>query len=243
MYPEFLTNLFEQGRARVGPVAPIDDEEIAAAARVLADYEAIDRRQAPGEAPAFVPQAAAWAGLQFYRACQLVVFRAHGEEDVRRELDRPYEGQRDAAEHYSVDLVFRYLPDLYRLASTGAEHDPLLEFLRGWARDWPLSSVGMAGVTALAAKETAGAEPQGESKPLRTRPPALDVSAVIEDPSLRILYVDRIVATADVSRLDDARVVEQVRAVLGVHPALAATIHPALRKRLALGEHLETGAV
>lgn len=224
MYPEFLTSLFEQGRACVGRLAPIDADQIAAANQVLCRYEAIDRMQAPGEAPAFILPAASWAAQQFYRACQLAVFRQHNDEDVRRELDHPFAGAHDAAAHYSVDLVFRYLPDLFRLASINAEHDPLLEILRGWAREWPLSSVGLVDRAASGADRT------------------LDVAVILEDPCLRILYADRVVLTGDASRLADPRVAEQVRAALGIHPALAAAIHPSLRKQLAIEKHLETGA-
>jgi hypothetical protein len=43
----------------------------------------------------------------------------------------------------------------------------------------------------------------------------------MEDPSLSILYADRVLAARDATRLGDDRVKEALRRAVGLHPALA----------------------
>ena len=62
----------------------------------------------------------------------------------------------------------------------------------------------------------------------RTPDPRLD--SFLPHPALRRLYVDRIVATRDATRLTDARVADTLRADLGLYPELA----PSLSSRLHL---------
>jgi hypothetical protein len=146
----------------------------------------------------------------FYRACQFAVFRDVPAEAVAGALSVPCPGAtavtavaQSPAVHYSVDVVFRFLPDLARFARSAADNDPLLEPLQRWARQWPLSSVGMAGVDGA------------------------DV-AFVAHPALLALYVDRVIATRDRSRLADERVRQAVRAALGLHPQLAPDLAAAL---------------
>ena len=87
-----------------------------------------------------------------------------------------------ASLHYSVDLSFRFLPDLLRLARSEAEGDPLLRHIRQWAAAWPLSSVGIPDL------ELGSIEP------------------IVEHPCLLSIYCDRIIALRDRSRLGDSRV-------------------------------------
>jgi hypothetical protein len=86
------------------------------------------------------------------------------------------------AVHYSVDLSFRFLPDLVRHARAASERDALVGRLMDWANRWPLSCVGFAGAAAGSIDGFAG------------------------HPCLLRMYVDRIIAGHDVSRLTDQRV-------------------------------------
>jgi hypothetical protein len=96
--------------------------------------------------------------------------------------------------HYSVDLVFQFLPDLSKLTGHAAPDDPLLTSLGSWANLWPLSSVGMKGVV-----------PQS-------------LRGIVEHPGLLQYYVDRILARSDVSRLGDVVVQNAVRRTLSLYP-------------------------
>jgi hypothetical protein len=102
--------------------------------------------------------------------------------------------------HYSVDLVMRYLPDLMNFAAGAAERDPLVEHLRRWAQQWPLSSVGIRGL--------------GD----------VSIDGFAESPGLMRLYADRILARPDTSRLADPRARQAVQCAVGMHQELAGKV-------------------
>ena len=78
-----------------------------------------------------------------------------------------------------------------RLARSDAENDPLLGYLRQWAADWPLSSVGLPDVTPSS------------------------IEPIVSHPCLLGIYRDRIIARNDRSRLGDPRVEEAVQQAVG----------------------------
>ena len=202
-YASFLSDLLETGRVRVPAPAELREEELRAGDEVLRAFEAAYRLELPGTPPAFDPAAARWAALRFFRACQFAAFRDVPAEAVAEALSGGGPEPLPSA-HYSVDLVLRLLPDLVRFARSAAEKDPLVEHLLRLGREWPLSSVGLAEVG-----------PVG-------------LGAVADHPALLALYVDRVIATRDVSRLADARVRDGVRRALGLHTELAPQLAAAL---------------
>lgn len=199
-YREFLTGLFEDGRVTVPEVAPLLDEEVRAGDDVIAEYERVYRVEMPGTPLQFSAAAARWAGTRFFRACQFAVYRDVGEEAINEELGIPYGEPVSPNIHYSVDLVFRYLPDITKFAGSAAEQDPLLDHLYGWARQWPLSSVGMSEIDKV------------------------EIDCFADDASLLRLYVDRVIATRDETRLSHDRVRQMVQGSLGLFPELAQEI-------------------
>lgn len=203
---QFLEQLFEESRVTVSSPEPLSADETRAADATLAALEAVYRLDLPGEAPPLVPAAARWAATSLFQACQFVAFRNAGEEMIAAALGTPkpteaaIHAQKNglggpscnaAALHYSVDLTFRFLPDLTRLARSDAENDPLLGYLRQWASDWPLSSVGLADVTPSS------------------------IEPIANHPCLLGMYCDRIIARKDRSRLGDPRVNEAVQQAVG----------------------------
>ncbi len=192
----FLNDLASAGRVRV-PREPSGVSPAADAALASIDRRA--RAEFPGEAPPLSPTAARWAAVRLESACRFLVHRDLDEEDVRSGLvggaPRP-----DPGTAWSVDLTFRHLPDVLRLARGLAEGDPLVECLRSLARDWPLSSVGVPGLAPV------------------------EAAPFIDHPGLRRLYADRILARRDASRLDDPRAAAAVREAVGAFPALAGSL-------------------
>jgi hypothetical protein len=105
--------------------------------------------------------------------------------------------------------VYRFLPDLYRLAHNKSPDDPLCKRLRAWADAWPLSSVGMS-----------------QANPT-------DVGPVCEHAGLLRLYVDRIVIRRDASRLADPRVRLAAQTAVGHFTELAPQLAAALNDTVA----------
>lgn len=200
----FFDNLHNEGRVRLTSADAPTLAEIDAATNGLLDFEREYRLNLAGTAPVPVWSAVRWGAAGVYRAAQFLAYRELGPDALARDLGIPCPEPPSAAVCYSVDLSFRFLPDLIRLARAAAANDPLVERLMAWAASWPLSSVGISGVS-----------------------PG-PIEAFIEDESLRMLYVDRIIATKDVSRLTNDRVRIAVAAAIGAFPELAPEVAAAL---------------
>jgi hypothetical protein len=207
--PDFVATLLAKGRTAVPPLDEISSIELSQAGEVLAEFEQSWRQTLPGDAPDFHLQAATWAAAQFYRACQYSVFRDEGPEFAFEPLESKSELRARPETHYSVDLTFRFLPDLVKQVRAAASDDPLGNELLRWAHEWPLSSVGIAGIDA---SDIRGA-----------------ILPVVNHKSLLSLYVDRIIEHRDVSRLDDEAVRQAVTVAIGVHDSLAPKLMTALR--------------
>jgi len=198
---EFVQSLLETGRVRVpAGDAPVEDLD-----QAVAELDCAARADAPREPPPLAAPAAAWALTVVYRACQALVFREIDAEAVRRTLVVPCPSPPSPAVHYSTDLSLRYLTDLLALARGIAPDDPLVAGLAALARAWPLSSVGVAGA--------------GD----------VDPSPLLDHPSLRQLYVDRIIERGDASRLAHPAVRDAAREALGAYPSLAPKLAPHLQ--------------
>ena len=149
---------------------------------MLSVFEQEYRQELPATPPPVCLPAARWAATMFYRACQFVAFRDADEEIMARTMTVACPHGDPPSVHYSVDLTFRYLPSLVKSGAkcfaTGSATDASCP----WAVEWPLSSVGMA-----------------VSGPVQIGPWA-------RDPCLVGMYVDRVIACCDVSRLTDPQV-------------------------------------
>ena len=202
MVRSYFESVFLTGRGGIGPADAPSRKEIQEAVAWIAVFEQDYRLHLAGTPPALHLPALTWAVGQFYRASQCFAHRHLGEEVVSRDLaeNAPVPSGGPPASLvpilYSVDLVFRFLPDLYRLAKAASEGDPLGQVLLRWGREWPLSSVGMP-------LESIGS-----------------IEPIVHDPCLRSLYVDRIVSAGDRSRLADPRIREAIRVAGGAHAEL-----------------------
>jgi len=192
----FVATLLEHGRVQVPPPDQKNVEGDADEVRGLLG----DRGQAlalsfPGDPPPVDMAVALWAARQLYRASQLAVYRELDALAIDRLLGEPCPAAPAAARYWSADLTFVFLPDLILLARSASENDPLLGRLRELAADWPLSSVGVKDVNPRTVEEITG------------------------NAGLLRLYVDRIVAKKDWSRLKDSSVAAAARRSLGAHLA------------------------
>lgn len=200
---QFVNSLFHEGRARVDPIFDRhgtllieSPRELDAAAQTLESFEIDYRRELAHAPPGLSRPAMLWGARCVRRAASLLSYREIDADRMRSNLAEPCPEPPTASVVYSVDLCLRFLPDLMRLARAASPDDPLVAILKLWGEQWPLSSVGMA-VTV--------------SGPLDW----------LSEPCLRQLYVDRIVAEQDESRLADEATRQAVRQTLGRHHQLA----------------------
>lgn len=184
---------------------PTDPDEGAALDERLVALAARVRADLAHEPPPVSLPVARWATHLVWSACQALAHRALPADVVARALEAPCPAPPSPSTALSADLTLSLLPDLLRLARGLPEDDPVRAQLVRLARAWPLSSVGAA----------VGQGP-------------FELDGFVSDPSLRALYVDRILARGDLSRLGDPRVDEAVREALGALPALSPTVARAL---------------
>ena len=199
-YCQFLETLLGEGRAAVPALGPIPAQEKAASIDILVRYERLWRLECPSHVPDFNVEAASWAAEQFCLACQFAIFRSVDETSMRSALNGSPPNSADSSAHYSVDLVFRFLPDLIKFVHSAASQDPLEQILRKWADHWPLSSVGVSGISVR------------------------ELKAIYENRGLMMIYIDRIISVGDQARLDDDIVRENVLAAVGMYPELASNL-------------------
>jgi hypothetical protein len=210
--PDFLHSLLQEGRTRVGPIydqegrflAEAPDELLEVQVQ-LEEYEREYRSDLPHTPPEISPAAMLWAAMMVHRACSVLIYRDVNADQIQAALSVPCPEPATPQVVYSVDLTFRFLPDLMRMARAASPDDPLVTALGRWASEWPLSSVGITAIQDLHAP------------------------TFLDHPCLRQLYVDRILADQDETRLDDPATKAAVQESIGRYRQLT----PKLATKLA----------
>jgi hypothetical protein len=199
--PAFLRAVYETGHV------PVDGADVplkAPAAEMDKLVEAFDaraRQQLAFVAPDLIHEAARWSAALMYRGCQALAFRQLDERSIKEMLGLSCPASPSPGAIYSADLVLQILPELATMARAVAEKDVLVGELRRIGAAWPLSSVGMSRIAAGQIDQNA-------------------LELIMGDRALRQLYIDRIIARRDRSRLDRADVREGVRLAIGMYDAL-----------------------
>lgn len=196
MLTEFVNDLFVHGRVRLTTDESPSDADLSEACATVARFEKTMQLDLPGTPPAIDEPALRWALASFYQACQFQVYRHLGATSLAERFAEEPPRSSTAEAHYSVDLIFRFLPDLVTLARSGSPDDPLLVVLQSWSELWPLSSVGVSDLN----------------------PPHCE--SILANECLLRLYVDRILRTQDTSRLTDQRIRDEVSRAVGAFPDL-----------------------
>jgi MoxR-vWA-beta-propeller ternary system domain bpX4 len=168
----------------------IDDEKQALI--LLKQYYNEDMLEMPLEAPAFNGSAALWSAKYFYNAIQFTLLRNELEEKINERLKR-FEGEINASTIFSVDLMFRYLPSLFELTKGLAPSDVLVKILQQTASEWPFSSIGM------------------EMEAVKNE------AIVLENVSLKIMYIDRLMSKKDERRIIKNELQHHINISAGLH--------------------------
>jgi hypothetical protein len=217
----FIRDLLDHGRVTIlhDPVV-VDDGEVLTA--VIGEAVTLAALAAPAPVPPIDQAAVRWGFATLARAARFLAHRDLEAEEVRATLADHGPTSRDSAVIFSVDIGLRHLPTLAQWTKALAEHDPLLESLHQIGQCWPLSSVGMT-----LAKNHPLTDPMTAAR-------EENISAVLSHPGLARLYCERIIVTADGTRLDHPQTRALVISALGEYPDLAPVIAHALAKPLPL---------
>ncbi len=202
----FLNTLFHSGELRISRSdAHFESRSINDA---LIHFESIWRNQLPATLPKFVPDMASRASHVLFLLARAVVFREIEMEQTVSLIRKCGLTTSDLPEdHYSVDLVFQFLPQVTERAARISESDPLIDQLLSIGRQWPLSSVGM--------KSCAPDE----------------IPLALQHPTLWKIYTDRIISRKDLSRVNLPVVRDAVAAAIGPFANLAPEISNGLQPR------------
>ena len=237
-YRSFLESLLFDGVVSLSSNIAPNDSQVNQATDVLCDFEKKWRVEMPGNCPMFDLEVGNWAGFSFFRACQFLYFRDIGPDEVAATFSIECPMATTPAKHYSVDLVFRFLPDLWRIAKTLSSDDLLTKQLRRWCFEWPISSVGIdVGILKNKDFENMVDSIDMDSRQSRNLdspqprtsdnivgdPPDLEPSKldeIVNDPFLMHIYCERIIEFKDKSRISNPFVNKCLRSMAGAYPQL-----------------------
>lgn len=195
----FLTDLFETGKVIVGSeIEETSPDEAEKVRFILQKYYDAAVWNMPATPPDFEPKSALWAAEFVYRTLHLTILR-HIDSATVEQLLADFEGETTPETIYSVDLSFRYLPELLMLAKGLAPSDKLVDLLKIRLQRWCFSAVGVD---------------LGHCEEVKTR------EILFNHPSLRIAYVDRIIQKKDLKRALCQPESEYIKAALGDYPSV-----------------------
>jgi hypothetical protein len=193
----FLDDLFADGKVTVaGKVAPFEEADLQQAGIVLKKFYDNQIIEMPFSPPAFSTEAALWSATYFYHCIQFAMLRDLPPEKINETL-LPYTGEITPETIFSADLTFRYLPDLLNVTKSLAPDDILVQHIKQIALQWPFSSVGM-NLT----------EENFEN---------IKTEKILENSSLKYAYLDKIIETHDIKRVNTNEMQELVSEISGNH--------------------------
>jgi hypothetical protein len=195
----FLTDLFETGQVTVGhEIEAINTFEKAEILQLLQKYYTLDSWHFPAKQPDFHPEAALWGAQFVYAAVHLTVLR-HIDAEIVEQLLTDFSGDTTPETLYSVDLTFRYLPELLFLAKGLAPSDSLVDVLKTRLQRWYFSAVGTD---------------------FTDTNQSVNTEIIAAHPALRLAYVDRIIEKQDFKRALNDPEREWVKTALGDYPSV-----------------------
>lgn len=136
---DFLEQLLRSGRVVFDAPPTPERAHLPPAQRVLERAFADQARTLAGPALPFQPAVALACAELVRQSCWFLVRHDEPVETVLPRLELPPPA--NAAEHWSGDLLLRYLPQIHRRARALAPADPFGDALAQRLREWPLSGV------------------------------------------------------------------------------------------------------
>ena len=178
---KFLLELSEAGEVTVDRKLEISAEELDACIPILKSLEKSARLNAPSGLPKFNEKTASTALKIFYNICQMMVNRDFSENLINNTFNQLEELPDPASLEtvWSVDVVFRYLPDIFRMSTKLSKGDPLCDKIVDLAKRFPFSTPGIKIDDCVDAY-------------------------LVENDALKIIYMNRIIESEAVDRLVNA---------------------------------------
>lgn len=164
---------------------------------LLTDYLQLEYEEEvygyPYRAPVFDAKAAYWAAKTVFFACQFMLHRELDKKDLE-ELLPNYKGALSASAQLSADLSLRFLPAIIMHAQMLDPEDVLIPNLERKLQQFHYSGIGYSLD--------------------RTK---LDYQQVKQHPTLKQLYIDRVIAKKAILLAEEAEIKPLVLASLGMH--------------------------
>lgn len=140
---KFITNLYESGHLTLD--FEIEDNQ-EGAREAIRQVDQQQRLHWPYQAPELNEDICLWA----FETLQLFVYAYvdsnFNSDEIKQNIRKLERNDFNTEDHYSVDLAFSYLIDLYELIKIRNASDPLAEIIHSQAKAWPLSLVGIEDV-------------------------------------------------------------------------------------------------
>ena len=211
---DFLRGLFETGDVLLA--RHLETGCSVSAAELLVKFELVWRSGWPGSPPRFDSEVALAASRVLMALCHAVVFREQGVDESRQlvvsiGLSMGDVIVLDPVQHYSVDLLFQFLPQLLERAKRVSPSDGLIGLILDILKPWPLSSVGVA--------------------ELSSSSPGMDrIEVIASHPSLWRMYIDRVLERGDRGCLQHMATRSAVSAAIGPYDWLSGKLSGELRE-------------
>ncbi|MGY6648574.1 hypothetical protein [Wenyingzhuangia sp. IMCC45574] len=140
MLTTFLDGLFTTGQLKVEKeILVFTDEDINKTQELLLAYFESYRFTFPNSNTIhFDTNAGIWATQYLYRLCQSLLLRELSEEEAVSILPK-YNGTKTKNEILSVDLIFRFIPQIFNISKSLTPSDILVKELQNLATNWSLS--------------------------------------------------------------------------------------------------------
>ncbi len=146
----------------------------------------------PFTSPEFHPKAALWAAETVYYAAQFILFREN--DDTKMEEFFPeFQFEVSPSSMLSVDLCFRFVPDMLRQLTLIDQEDSLISILEKYLKIWHFSGVNYS----LDLKET-------------------DLDVIFSNPCLQQLYLNRIATYKNIHLAKMTKINHLLKANFGI---------------------------
>ncbi|MFK7776023.1 MAG: hypothetical protein AB8F94_28120 [Saprospiraceae bacterium] len=155
------------------------------------EYQA-ESSEFPFVSPEFHPQAALWAAEISYYACQFILFRENDEAKME-DFFPAFQFEVSPSTILSVDLCFRFIPDMLRQLSLIDSEDSLIAILEKYLKTWHFSGINYS----LNLKD-------------------LDLNIIFTDPCLQQLYLNRITTYKNIHLAKSPKINQLLKANFGI---------------------------